>query len=320
MAVYTNVSLDELEEFLKDYDLGEPVSLKGIAEGVENSNYVLVTEKGQYILTLYEKRVAREDLPYFIELMDFLADSGIRCPRPIHGKDGEALRTLAKRSAAIISFLDGICVTKPTARHCEELGETLARFHDAGSGFKSHRANALGPKGWEPLYRQCEHDADAVLRGLQKLLSDELAFLADNWPADLPQGVIHADLFPDNVFFIKDKVSGLIDFYFACNDTLSYDLAICLNAWCFETDKSFNATKARGLLQGYQRVRPLSEREVDALPVLCRGAALRFLLTRLYDQLNQVEGAMVTTKNPIDYVDRLRFHQRAKTAESYGIV
>jgi homoserine kinase type II len=319
MAVYTDVSDEELDAFMASYTVGALTSFKGIAEGVENSNYLVHTESGPYILTLYEKRVKREDLPYFLALMEHLAARGITCPLPVKDRDGLALKELAGRPAALISFLNGLSVRRPNIEHCAGLGQALARFHLAGADFPMHRANSLSLPGWRSLFASIGDGADSVAPGLTEEIEQELAFLEKNWPADLPKGVIHADLFPDNVFFLGDRVSGLIDFYFACNDLLAYDVAICLNAWCFESDASFNVTKARVLLQAYERERPLSESELLSLPTLARGAALRFLLTRTYDMLNTDANALVKTKNPAEYLRKLRFHQRVKSVRDYGL-
>ena len=319
MAVYTEVSDEELEEFLSQYDLGGLVSFKGIAEGVENSNYLLGTGTGTYILTLYEKRVHREDLPYFLGLMEHLAGQGIACPTPIRGRDGKALRELCSRPAAIISFLDGVWPRRVQPRHCALLGDTMARMHLAGASFEGERVNALSIEGWRRLFLQVEARVDEVRPDLAAEIARELAHLEAHWPRDLPAGIIHADLFPDNVFFLGDKLSGLIDFYFACNDFFAYDLAICLNAWCFETDHSFNITKARQMLSAYREVRPFSDTELDALPLLARGSALRFLLTRLYDCLNHPDGAWVKPKDPLEYLQKLKFHQGITGAGAYGL-
>ena len=319
MAVYTEVSDEELEEFLSQYDLGGLVSFKGIAEGVENSNYLLGTGTGTYILTLYEKRVHRDDLPYFLGLMEHLAGQGIACPTPIRGSDGRALRELCSRPAAIISFLEGVWPRRVQPRHCALLGDTMARMHLAGASFGGERANALSIEGWRRLFRQVEARADEVRPDLAAEIAGELAHLEAHWPRDLPAGIVHADLFPDNVFFLADKLSGLIDFYFACNDFFAYDLAICLNAWCFETDRSFNITKARHMLSAYREVRPFSDAELEALPLLARGSALRFLLTRLYDWLNHPDGAWVKPKDPLEYLQKLRFHQGITGAGAYGL-
>ncbi|WP_431861161.1 homoserine kinase [Azospirillum sp.] len=319
MAVYTEVSDEELSAFAAQYDLGAVLSCKGIAEGVENSNFLLVTETGPYILTLYEKRTRREDLPFFLGLMEHLSEHGVDCPLPVHARDGEALHELCGRPAVIVTFLKGMWPRRIQPQHCAQLGEALARLHLAGAGFGMTRANALSLAGWQDLFARCAERADEVRPGLRDTLATELDALAAHWPGGLPSGVIHADLFPDNVFFSGERLSGLIDFYFACNDYLSYDIAICMNAWCFEADGSFNATKARLLLTNYQRVRPLSAEELSALPWLCRGSAVRFLLTRLYDWLNHPPGAFVRPKDPLEYLRKLRFHQTVRSVGDYGL-
>jgi homoserine kinase type II len=319
MAVYTEVSDEELERFVAEYDIGEVLSCKGIAEGVENSNYLLHTEKGQYILTLYERRVAPADLPYFLNLMEHLAVNRIPCPTPLHGKDGKSLRALCGRPAAIITFLAGMWPRRVQPYHCAELGEALAKFHLAGASFALSRRNNLSVDAWRPLFNSCADRADTVQRGLSAVLSGELDYLEARWPKDLPMGVCHADLFPDNVFFRHEKLSGIIDFYFACNDYLAYDVSICLNAWCFERDRSFNVTKAKLLLSSYRKARPFSPEEIQALPLLARGNAMRFLLTRLYDWLHHPEGAFVSPKDPLEYLRILKFHQRVKSASAYGL-
>jgi homoserine kinase type II len=320
MAVYTDVAADELADYLNRYDIGELLSYKGIAEGVENSNFLLHTTKGSFFLTLYEKRVAKDDLPFFLGLMAHLARHGIVCPQPVPMKSGETLSELAGRPAAIIDFLEGVWPRKPTAMHCAGIGQALAKLHLAGHEFGMRRANALSVNGWRPLFAQAASRADTVQAGLSAFLAAELDQLEACWPRELPEGVIHADLFPDNALFLGDRLSGLIDFYFACNDILAYDIAICLNAWCFEADHSFNVTKARAFLNAYGRERTLSEAEQAALPLLARGAAIRFLLTRLVDWLNVPPGALVKPKDPLEYVRKLRFHQSVASARDYGLI
>ena len=318
MAVYTDVPDEDLKAFIADYGIGEVVSCKGIAEGVENSNYLLRTEQASYILTIYEKRVDPADLPFFLALMEHLTAQGVACPVPIHGKDVKALRRLCGKPAAIITFLDGLWPRRIQPFHCAGAGDALARLHKAAAGFGQSRTNNLSLAGWEGLYRACAPRADAFKPGLAEELKHELEELKRLWPAGLPQGVIHADLFPDNVFFRGEKVSGIIDFYFACTDFFAYDLAICLNAWCFENDGSFNVTKARAMLASYRAGRGLNDAEIAALPVLARGSALRFLLTRLYDRLNHPEGALVKPKDPLEYLQKLRFHRGIADARAYG--
>src|SRR3981189_598100 len=311
MAVYTDVAADELAEFLSHYDIGDLLSYKGIAEGVENSNFLLHTTAGYFILTLYEKRVAKGDLPFFLSLMAHLASHGIDCPQPVQSRSGEALSSLAGRPAAIINFLEGVWPRKPNAAHCAGVGQALAKMPLAGRDFPMSRANALSVSGWRPLFDQAASRADELQHGLRGFIGAELDHLEGNvWPKSLPQGVIHADLFPDNVFFLCERGSGIMHFTFACTDMLAYDVAICLNAWCFESDCSFNVTKARAFLGAYGRERKLSDAEQDALPVLARGAALRFLLTRLVDFLNVPEGALVRPKDPLEYRRKLRCPER----------
>src|SRR6476646_2265742 len=319
MAVYTDVSAEDLGRFLADYDLGELLSYKGIAEGVENSNFLVHTGTGHYILTLYEKRVSAGDVPFFLALMEHLAARGITCPQPVKAKNGSALGTLCGRPAAVVTFLDGMWMRRPDAGHCAAVGEALARMHLAGADFAGTRRNALSVTAWRPLFAQAAERADGVQHGMRTIIEAELYQLEKSWPRDLPQGVIHADLFPDNVFFLGNKLSGLIDFYFACTDTLAFDVAICLNAWCFESDHSYNVTKGRSLLQAYAQVRKLSHEERGALPLLARGAALRFLLTRLVDWLNVPAGALVQPKDPLEYFRKLRFHQKAASVRDYGL-
>ena len=273
MAVYTDVSAEDLADFLADYDLGELLSYKGIAEGVENSNFLVHTTTGYCILTLYEKRVAPEDLPFFLGLMEHLAARGLICPQPVKNRAGHLLGWVAGRPAAIVTFLDGMWIRRPSAAIARRSARRWRKLHLAGADFPMQRRNALSVDGWRPLYVAAAAGADGVQPGLRETIEKELTLLEGAWPSGLPEGVIHADLFPDNVFFLGEKLSGLIDFYFACTDTLAYDVAICLNAWCFEPDHSYNVTKGRALLQGYASARPLSIEERVALPLLARGAA-----------------------------------------------
>jgi len=319
MAVYTDVAAEDLATFLAAYDLGDLLAYKGIAEGVENSNFLLHTSRGYFILTLYEKRVAAGDLPFFLGLMEHLAARGLTCPQPVKTRAGDTLGRLTGRPAAIVTFLDGMWIRRPSATHCAGLGRALAELHLAGADFRMTRPNALSVAGWRQLYDAAKGRADGVQGGLAAAIAAELELLAKSWPRDLPQGVIHADLFPDNVFFLGDRLSGLIDFYFACTDTLAYDVAICLNAWCFESDHSYNVTKGRALLTAYAAKRALSAAERTALPLLARGAAMRFLLTRLVDWLEVPAGALVRPKDPLEYHRKLRFHQTVASVRDYGI-
>lgn len=319
MAVYTDITEIELGAFLKLYDVGELLSYKGIAEGVENSNFLLHTTSASYILTLYEKRVNPQDLPFFLGLMQHLSARGLQCPLPVARRDGGVIGELAGRPAALITFLEGMWMRRPTAEHCREVGAALAQMHLAGQDFPMQRPNSLSVGAWRPLWNRAADRADEVEPGLGAEVEAELDFLEANWPADLPVGVIHADLFNDNVFFLGDRLSGIIDFYFACTDFLAYDLAICLNAWCFEKDGAFNLTKGGAMLSAYQAVRPLSPQEVAALPLLARGSAMRFMLTRLYDWLNTPAGSLVVKKDPLEYLRKLRFHRQVASAADYGL-
>jgi homoserine kinase type II len=318
MAVYTEVGDDDLAHFIASYDVGGLLSYKGIAEGVENTNYLLHTDKGHFILTLYEKRVAPSDLPFFLALMEHLSKTGITCP-PVRDSQGRLLRELAGRPAALVTFLEGVWIRRPQPRHCAAIGQAMARLHLAGQGFPMRRANALGPASWRPLYESFRARTDEIAPGLAATIEQELDYLRAHMPTDLEQGIIHADLFPDNVFFLDDKLSGLIDFYFACNDAFAYDIAVTLNAWCFESDHAFNITKGQALLKGYQSVRPIAAAEHDALPLCARAAALRFLLTRAYDWLHTSKDAMVRPKDPLEYLRRLKFHRSIRSASEYGL-
>ena len=322
MAVYTDIDEDELIDFLDAYPVGELQSYRGIAEGVENSNFLLHCGGTPFILTLFERRVNEADLPFFLGLMEHLASRGLDCPLPIARHDGAHLGRLAERPAALVSFLEGFWLRRPSPVHCRRAGAAMAAMHVAGDNFALTRANALAMSAWRPLFQAAgEAPAiDTVSAGLTSEIEAALRTVEARWPGadDLPRGIIHADLFPDNLFFLHDHVSGLIDFYFACSDHLAYDLAIGLNAWCFERDGSFNVTKGAAMIAGYESVRALTEAERRALPLLAFGAALRFLLTRLYDWLHIPDTALVKKKDPLEYLLKLRFHARASALGDYG--
>lgn len=318
MAVYTKVSLDDFSRFLKDYDLGTAVALQGISEGVENSNYVVETTVGKFILTLFEKRVSLQELPYFMNVMTHLRKNGVVCPLPVAGRDGSPLRDLNGKKACLTTFLEGKSVKEILPLHCAELGRGMAEMHLAGADFPFTRKNDLSVDGWKTLLAKIGPSADTVTDGLYDEMARTLETLNDDFPDHLPNGIVHADLFPDNVFFLNDNLSGVIDFYFACNDAFAYELAICLNAWCFDAQNwDFNPVKAKSMIDAYQAIRPLSEDEKKAFPLLARGSALRFLLTRTYDWLNRVEGALVTPKNPLEYLKKLRFHMTVENWNEY---
>ena len=322
MAVYTEIDSNTLAEFVAQYPLSQVDEFKGITAGVQNSNFLLTTADAKYILTIYESSangVSAADLPFFLNLMLHLSAQGLSCPVPLARKDGELISTIKNKPAALISFLKGRSVKTPRPEHCRALGAAMAQMHLAGDGFELTRPNNHGLGNWQALFERCHSRADEVSPDLTRAMERELTRLKENWPGSLPTGIIHADLFPDNVFFMQGDISGLIDFYFACNDFYAYDLAIALNAWCFEPDATFNITKARALLSGYQNLRPLAPEEIDAVPILGAGAAMRFLTTRLFDWLNQVDGAQVEPKNPNDFLRRLRFHRSATRPADYGL-
>ena len=318
MAVFTDVSFEELEILLAEYRVGTALSFKGVAEGVENSNFYLKTDQGAFFLTLYERRVHEADLPFFLGLLEHLSSRGIACPLPVRNMKGAQWSKLNRRPAALLTFLNGLSLRRPEVQHCGAVGAALAALHAAGSDFPLKRPNALGAKSWPKLARSVVDGAEGVQIGLRRLIEEAVDKLENRWPRDLPEGVIHADLFPDNVLFMDSKVSGLIDFYFACNDALAYDLAVMLNAWCFESD-GFNVTKGRALVSAYRKQRALTDAEIDALPRLATGAALRFLLTRLYDLINHDPMALVRPKDPREFAKRLRFHLKVKSPAEYGL-
>jgi homoserine kinase type II len=307
--VYTDITDAELDELLAGYDLGRALSLKGVAEGIENSNFILETERGRFILTVYERRVREDELPYFLDLMQWLAARGFPCPTPIADRAGQALSRVRGKPAAIVGFLTGLSVRQPGPGHCQEAGRALARLHAAGEGFTGRRANDLGLAAWRPMFEPRRGAAAQLEPGLDQRIAADLDALEAGWPSGLPAGAIHADLFPDNVFFSRGRFTGAIDFYFACDDAFAYDLGVCLNAWCFDAEHNFQPDDARALIAGYEAERPLEPAERLALPILTRGSAMRFFLTRLVDWQRGAGDALVTPKNPIDYARRLDFHR-----------
>jgi homoserine kinase type II len=321
MAVYTRITDHALDNFVAQYDIGAVESCTGIAQGVENSNYMLRTEGGNYILTLYEKRVRTADLPFYLGLMTHLAAQGFPCPVPVRNREGKTLQTLAGRPAAIVSFLDGRgadCDALTPAR-CAAIGAICARLHRDAQAFTLSRPNDLTLPDWRVLFDPLAGKADELKAGLDQWIAEELAFLEQNWAAGLPSGIVHADLFPDNAFFKGATLTGVIDFYFACNDFLAWDIAVCINAWCFDQTGGFLADNARSLLHGYQNSRPLTPMERSALPVLARGAALRFLLTRLHDWFHTPEDALAHRKDPLALVPLIDFHRSIPDSTAYGL-
>ena len=319
MAVYTQVSAEELSALLGRYDAGTLKSFKGIAEGVENSNYLVDTDRARFILTLYEKRVNTCDLPFFLALLDHLADKGLPVPRAIRDREGTQIQQVAGRHACLIEFLSGVSVTHPTTAQARATGEALGGMHAALADFTPERPNTLGPDDWAALATRCGADLDAIQPGLRARIEAEVAFIAANWPAGLPRAVIHADLFPDNVLMQGDAVTGIIDFYFACTEVRAWDLAVTHAAWCFENDGTgYDAARAAALVAGYETHMPLSDAERAAFPALLRGAALRFTLTRAWDWLNTPADAMVTRKDPLAFLRRLDFYASADPSELLG--
>jgi homoserine kinase type II len=311
VAVYTPVSEAELAAFVAGYRLGAPISLTGIAEGIENSNFALVTEQGRFILTVFERRAKAGDLPFFLDLMGWLSTHGFPSPEPVANREGETLGTLCGKPAAIVSFLEGRPIEPPTVAACHEAGAGAARLALASAGFPTPRANDLGRASWRGLFAGHEALADRLRPGLAAEIAADLDALEAAWPRDLPEGVIHADLFADNAFFRGGRFAGVIDFYFACTEALAYELAVMLNAWAFDAPTVLDPAKGKALLEGYQSIRPLTHTERAALPILARGAAMRFFLTRLADWDATPEGALVTRKDPLDYADRLAVHRDA---------
>jgi homoserine kinase type II len=327
MAVYTQLTNEQIAEFLDTtYDVGALNFAVGIAQGVENSNYLVavcnaVGEEVKYILTLYEKRVNPADLPFFLDLLTHVAARGVACPKPIARRDGALFGELAGKQASLVSFLYGKSRSVIRNPHAASVGNVLGQLHRATEGFLPTRTNALSLEGWQKIYAKIEGKLDAIQQGLETLVRDELQHMVQHFSQvdGLPHGVIHADLFPDNVFFEGDEVSGIIDFYFACNDALAYDVAITLNAWCFEPRGEFSPTKSKLLLSAYAKQRPFAAAEIAAFSTLLRGAALRFLLTRAHDWIYRDPNALVRPHDPLEYAAKLRFHQRVKDVGEYGL-
>jgi len=320
MAVYTKLSESELKEFFSKYNLGEVINYKEIKEGIENTNYFIQTGKGQFILTLYEKRVEEKDLPFFIGLMKNLFDKKFPSPEPIINKNGNYISEILDKKAAVISFLEGKSKTSLDPDDCFQVGIYTAKLHSITKNLTGKRENRLSVKSWGDLYNKVKNDCSKIQKNLPKIIEKNLNEIEKNWPKDIPAGIIHADLFPDNIFFKNNKLSGIIDYYFSCYDFYAFEIAICLNALCFEgknENLSFNVTKAKKFIDGYSSIKKLTEKEKDSLKILCKGAAIRFLLTRVFDYLNLIEGAIVKIKDPIEYLKRLEFHDSVKNYNDY---
>ena len=320
MAVYTKFEKKDIEEILSNYSIGKLKSFKGIKEGIENTNYYLLVEKKKYILTIYEKRVSPEDLPFFSELMTGLDKKNYKCPVPIINNENKTISNCKGKKLMIVSFLEGKAKQVLAPNDCRQVGIEVAKMHEITKNFKLKRSNNLSVKSWRSLFDSIKDQCTKIDKDLPKLIETNLNDVEKNWPKNLPSGIIHADLFNDNIFFQKEQFSGIIDFYFSCNDFYSFEIAICFNALCFDGQKdnlSFNVTKAKSFIDGYSSIRKLLDKEKESIKVLCQGAALRFLLTRVFDALNTVEGAIVKVKDPLEYLKRLEFHKNSKNYEDY---
>ncbi len=320
MAVYTKYTQNNIEEILSNYNLGKLDQFKGIEEGIENTNYFLLANNTKFILTVYEKRVKSEDLPFFADLMTFLNKAKFKCPVPIINNQKKSLTDYNGKKLMIVSFLEGKAKENLSPSNCKSIGVEVAKMHEITKNFKIKRKNDLSIKSWRNIFESVRDKCSNIHKDLPQLIQENLSDVEKNWPKDLPQGIIHADLFHDNIFFIEDKLSGVIDFYFSCEEFYAFEIAICFNALCFDGKKSnlsFNVTKAKNFIDGYTSIRKLTDKEKASIKVLSQGAALRFLLTRVFDALNTVEGAMVKIKDPMEYLKRLEFHKNSKSFEDY---
>ena len=320
MAIYTKLSENNLKEFFLKYNLGKLLNYKGIQEGIENTNYFIQTDKGKFILTVYEKRVEEKDLPFFMGLMKNLFDANFPSPEPIINKNGNYITEISGKKAAVVSFLDGSAKKNLNPNDCHKVGIQAAKLHLITKNLIGKRENKLSVNSWRKIYKKVQKDCSRIHLNLTQIIEKNLDEIENNWPKNIPSGIIHADLFPDNIFFKDDKLTGIIDFYFSCYDFYVFEIAICLNALCFEGQKenlSFNVTKAKKFIDGYSSIKKLTEEEKKSLKILCQGAAMRFLLTRVFDYLNLTDGALVKIKDPIEYLKRLEFHNSVKDYKDY---
>ena len=320
MAVYTKLDRETIEDILSNYKLGKLDKFQGIEEGIENTNYFLSVEKKKLILTIYEKRVKSEDLPFFSELMTSLNNAGFKCPVPIVNNENKSITNYKDKKLMIVSFLEGKAKKNLSPNNCKSIGVEVAKMHEITKNFKIKRQNDLSVNSWRNLFDSVKDKCSNINKELPKLIEENLNDVENKWPENLPKGIIHADLFHDNIFFIQDNLSGIIDFYFSCEDFYAFDIAICFNALCFDGVKenlSFNVTKAKKFIDGYSSIRRLSDLEKNSIKVLSQGASLRFLLTRVFDSLNTIDGAVVKVKDPIEYLKRLEFHKNSKSYEDY---
>ena len=319
MAVYTKLEHKEVDRFLEQYNINNFKDFKEITEGVENTNYLIKTLGQDYILTIYEKRVDENDLPFFIKLLSILSENNFPCPKPIPNKNNEKINKIKNKNAALVTFLNGHSKTRITIEDCFEIGKITAQLHEITKKFNIYRKNNLSIESWQSIFDKIIKQKIDLDESIIKKTKNSLNFLKDKWPKELPQGIIHADLFPDNIFFTNNKVSGIIDFYFACNDFFAYEIAICLNSICFDNNSTFNMTKAKNLIDGYSSTRELSEDEKKYLPILSMGAAMRFFLTRLYDFYHTDNKANVKIKDPFEYLKKIEFHSTIKNFNEYFI-
>ena len=320
MAVYTKLSENNLKDFFSKYNLGKLLKFQGIQEGIENSNYFVKTDSGKFILTVYEKRVEEKDLPFFMGLMKNIFNKNFPSPEPIINKNGNYITEIFGKKAAVVSFLEGTSKKNLTPGNCHEVGIYTAKLHMITKNLNIKRTNRLSVNSWRLIYRKIQRDCSKIYPDLTKIIERNLEVIEDKWPKNIPRGIIHADLFPDNIFFKGSKLTGIIDFYFSCYDFYALEIAICLNALCFEgknENLSFNVTKAKKFIDGYSSIRKLTEEEKESLKILCHGAAMRFLLTRVFDYLNLTEDALVKIKDPVEYLKRLEFHNSVKNYQDY---
>ena len=320
MAIYTKLDKENVISIISNYNLGSMKNYQGIKEGIENTNYLVETDKGKFILTIYEKRVNKDDLPFFSKLMVELSNKNFICPKPILNKNNKYISDLGSKKFMLVSFLEGKSNTNLSPDDCGSVGKEAARLHEITKNFHFKRNNDLSVKSWRKIFDQVKDRCNQIHPDLPKLIETNLRDVEKDWPENLPKGIIHADLFHDNIFFKNNNFSGFIDFYFSCNDFYAFEIAICLNALCFDgisENLSFNVTKAKKFFEGYNEIRKISDEEKNSIKVLSQGAALRFLLTRVFDSINIFDDAIVKIKDPIEYLKRLEFHKNAKSLDDY---
>jgi len=320
MAVFTKINIKDVSQIESQFNLGKIKIFKGIKKGIENTNYLLKTKSKKYILTIFEKRVQKKDLPFFMKLMDKLSKYKINCPKPQRNKKGGFLIKVKNKTASIVSFVEGKDKLKLSPKNCYEIGKNIAKFHRASKKIKLYRKNSLSLKDWPKLLSKIGNKSKIISPNLSNLMKNSLLQIKNKWPKNLPNGIIHADLFIDNIFFKRNKFHGYIDFYFACNDFLMYEIAICINALCFDKKNNkfiFNKKKSTNLIKGYSKIRKFSDKEKKSLNVLCKGAALRYLLTRTYDYLNTPKSAVIKIKNPREYIQKLKVHNQFINFKNY---